>query len=217
MQLRRSVKAAAVASLTDARYFAALGVDYVGFAVGPGGISLAEAAAVREWIAGPLIVAECGDESAEQIATVTEHLRPDAVQVGAFSTAVAGVNVRAAGGDPELPVLQSFVLGGDLTLDLARSIVATTAAGASGYVCDARGLARDWTELRGQSAWLDWLGELSAEHPVWLEANVAAVDLDALLAALPRVGLQLRGGEEEAVGVKSFDELDALFERLEVE
>ena len=209
MLLRRPVKAAAVANLTDARYFAALGVDYLGFALEPGGIPLAEAVAVGEWVSGPRIVAECGSLPVERIAALCGELHPDAVEVGAFAR--PGEVAEATG----LPVLQVLPVGGDLTVDLARSIAGAGAA--SAYVVDAAAVPGGWGGLRENGSWVAWLRELGGSSEAYLEVGASADDLDDLLAALPAIGLQVRGGEEEAVGVKSFGELDAWFERLEVD
>ena len=209
MLLRRPVKAAAVASLTDARYFAALGVEYLGFALEPGGIPLAEAIAVREWVSGPQIVAECGGLPLDDVVELCRALRPDAVQVGPFA-AVGQVAEATA-----LPVLQAIPLDAGLTPDLVDA--QRTAAPPAALVVDATGVAGGWSGLRQNATWLPWLREVSAELPVLLELTATAEELEAILAELPEVGLQVRGGDEEAVGVKSFAELDAWFERLEVE
>lgn len=44
-----------ITHLTDARYFAAMGVDWMSFDLGPKGISLAAFNAIVEWVEGPLI------------------------------------------------------------------------------------------------------------------------------------------------------------------
>ena len=46
---------------------------------------------------------------------------------------------------------------------------------------------------------------------------VSPTDLAAFVEELAPLGLSVRGGAEEKVGYKSFDELDDLFELLEVE
>ena len=209
MLLRRPVKAAAVANLTDARYFAALGVEYLGFALEPGGIPLAEANAVREWVSGPQIVAECGGLPLDVVVELCGELRPDAVEVGPFA---AVGQVAAATG---LPVLRAIPIDADLTPDLVDAQL--TSARPAALVVDVTGVAGGWSGLRRNATWFSWLRAVSAELPVLLEGTATAGELDAVLTELPDVGLQVRGGDEEAVGVKGFDELDAWFERLEVE
>lgn len=209
MLLRRSVKAASVANLTDARYFAALGVEYLGFALEPGGIPWAEAAAVREWVSGPQIVAECGGMSAAAIVEACEALRPDAVEVGAFAKTV---DVAAA---TALPVLRRLPIGGDVTLDIARSITAGDQV--AGTVVDAASFPAGWGGLKGDGEWLAWVGELAGAGSVWLDVPLSGGELGEAMARLPRAGFQVRGGEEEAVGVKSFEELDEWFEVMEVD
>ena len=62
MNLRKKIKAGGIASLTDARYFSAMMVDYLGMplsgarALGPEIFS-----GIAEWVPGPTIVGELGD------------------------------------------------------------------------------------------------------------------------------------------------------------
>ena len=56
---------------------------------------------------------------------------------------------------------------------------------------------------------------LTAQFPALLQLSVAPETLPALLADWQPAGLLLRGGEEQQVGVKSFDEIEEIFEALE--
>jgi phosphoribosylanthranilate isomerase len=59
------------------------------------------------------------------------------------------------------------------------------------------------------------LQDCCSRYPVLLNINLSPAELPDFIALVQPLGLNLRGGDEERVGVKSFDELDAIFEGLE--
>jgi len=74
-----------------------------------------------------------------------------------------------------------------------------------------------WETIQNDPAWIEWLTETSADFPVLLDIPAPAEVLDDILTTLEPVGVQVHGGEEEAVGFKSYDELDEWMEVLQVE
>ena len=61
------------------------------------------------------------------------------------------------------------------------------------------------------------LHSLCQNYPIILSISVRSENLDDLLETIQPEGLSIKGGEEEKVGFKSFDEIDDLFEVLEIE
>ena len=63
---------------------------------------------------------------------------------------------------------------------------------------------------------LDAMKALTHEERLGHDLYMDITDLDFdLLDTLPEGGLVVQGGEEEKVGVKSFDQLDALYEWIQ--
>ena len=212
--LRTRVKAAAVANLTDARYFAALGVDYLGFALEPGSeghIGALEVAAFREWIEGPRIVGEFGGMPTPDIARLAAELDLHLVEVGPFGKTH---DAAAAAG---LPVLQRIPVGPELPPAVAQPILDANAAHVEAFVLDFSRGGLPWAALREERVWTEWLAATCADYPVLLDLPAPASAIEGLLGRFAPLGFQVRGGEEEAVGVKSFDDLDAWFDVLRVE
>ena len=211
--LRCRVKAAAVANLTDARYFAALGVDYLGFALEPGArgaVGELQVAAFREWIEGPALVGEFGHLPTDAIARQADSLALDVVQVGTFGDCGA---VASASGRP---VLQELALGGGLDIEAAHRIIDANAAHVQAFILDFARAGLHWDRLQEDPAWMRWLEEVCADYPVLLDVPAAPEQVVDILRGLNPEGLQLTGGEEEAVGLKSFAELDEWFEVLQL-
>jgi len=85
--LKTRVKASQITNLTDARYFAAWEVEWLGFNFDKGSENYIQPQvmkAIKEWVEGPKMVGEFSFSSAEDIRIAKEMLELDMVQVGMF-------------------------------------------------------------------------------------------------------------------------------------
>ena len=64
---------------------------------------------------------------------------------------------------------------------------------------------------------IDFLKSICEKYKIILGLDCASSDIGEIISAIAPYALSLTGGEEEKVGVKSFDELDELLDELEVE
>ncbi len=201
-------KVSAVNNLTDARYFAAKEVDYLGFNIEegtPGYLDPMYMKAIREWVAGPKIVGEFRGAPMAHVGAAQEFFGLDAVQLTAENH---GDNLQ------ELPGVEIILQVNSAmdTLALER-----TFRNAAPYVAC---FLLDFTETTNWEAILtensSFWNELFALRPTLLQADVSAEQLPKLMQKFKLGGLSLVGGEEEQVGVKSFDEMDEIFEALEL-
>ena len=201
------IKASNVTNLTDARYFAAKEVAYLGFTLEEGADGYLDPMymkAIREWIAGPLIVGEFFRMPIEHVAEAAAFYGLDAVQVaasshlGGLATLVGMEVVLHVDGNLERPVLEHIFreaapLVSCFLLDFSKN--------------------QDWESTLYTDT--DFWNELFELRPTLLQANLAAAHLPKLMKTFNLSGLSLVGGEEERVGVKSFDEIEEIFEVLE--
>jgi phosphoribosylanthranilate isomerase len=75
-----------------------------------------------------------------------------------------------------------------------------------------------WDDLRENSPFsLATIQEICTQYPVLLALNYQPQQIGSILDTLPLKGLHLSGGTEEKVGFKSFDDLDALLDLLEID
>lgn len=78
MSLKYAVKLSQVTNLTDARYAAGMGVDFIGFSFEPADLEnealLTQRAEIAQWIVGPQIVIEEKGLNAQQIETLYSAL-----------------------------------------------------------------------------------------------------------------------------------------------
>ncbi len=172
--LKSKIKISDITHLTDARYFAAWGVDYLTFNIDPESSTFVSPPVFKEiveWVAGPAIVL--------QTPAHTEEIWLNEYKV-------EGIDICLEMPSDEEGVsyifreenLVSVVIKGNLK-DISANNIST------------------YTD-RGTEVYID--------SPVSKADLQAAIDLG--------VGLVLRGGEEEQVGVKSYEDLDEIFEEL---
>lgn len=185
MTNKRQIIATGITNLTDARYFAAMGVDWMGFDLRKEPrISIEQMHAIMDWVEGPQWLVEVGDERTEGIPKeVTCIIHP----VGSHPTTWTGTCVKR-------------LTPGETPGISANPVLVTLSS-----------------DEHTQRAQLDQLADLQASTTVWLNADWTANIMENVLAKLPRAGIVLTGSSEEAVGVKAYDIVDALFELFETE
>ncbi len=208
------IKASEIGNLTDARYFSAWGVDWLGFSLdseNPAYIGPTQISAMREWLSGPGIVAEMGPFSdADLLLQAVEILKPDALQIGQF-TALEALKTL----DGSLTIIKEQIPDSlDLLADLEfewREWAGT----ADFFLLNLEKNGFSWSELKKDSEKLGQLKNLCANFSVMLSTVFDATELSEIIETLKPYGISVKGGEEEKVGMKSYDELDAFFETLE--
>ena len=214
--LKTKVIAGPIAHLTDARYFAAWEVAWLSFPLDPqteNPVSPEQLAALREWIEGPRIVGIFDLTPAGEIAAYARQRELDTIQLGPFYSLAAARELAEAG----WPVLKEIIVEGYSDADdieqrlrehapLVEAVILNFSKGGITYEDLAQGTPLALDTLRG------WCGA----YPVLLDLHASSHTAAHLLEDLQPAGLAVQGGEEEQVGVKNFEELDAFFESLEV-
>ncbi len=188
--MKTKIKISSVNNLTDARYFAAWGVEFLGFDINPESpafISPPLFKEISEWVEGPQIVLEAGKiVDKDWLHTYLEQNPASIIQweygygpIGSFN----GFEVSA---------LQS-------RNDNLRSenIVIQSTLGINAFS------AQD----------LQYLIDIRDSRSIYLDVPFLHEEWDDFMN-LNLDGLVLRGGLEEKTGFKSYDELDLIFENI---
>ena len=213
--LATKVLASGVTHLTDARYFAAWEVAYLAFPVGEGPgerISWDYVAALREWVEGPAIVAELPPAADPALwlpllgaHSFTTVLLPSPLAPAAAPLLAAGLEVIA-----RVPVE-----GYQSAEDVAERLTALP-EGALALLDFAAGGITYNDLAAGYPFGTDALESLLRKRDCLLEMAVPADVVKTFVETSAVHGLAVRGSSEEKVGYKSFDDLDDLFEALEI-
>lgn len=194
MNLKTSVIATEVTNLTDARYFAAWGVDAMSFCIDPHHDTFMAAEAIKEiidWVEGPRYLSYIPSIDIDaSVAETHKSIGLDGVMIGAYTDSNAAIDVSPR-------VYQEYFLT-ENTQPVEESLL----------------IVKLNAEL-SQDRQIELLNALAESNEVYVDGIQGKDQLDELLKKTSIKGIVLRGGAEEKVGFKSYDELDELFEYLE--
>ncbi len=211
--LKTKIKASAVNNLTDARYFAAREVEWLGFRLSGDpktAISLVGAKAIAEWVDGVKLVGEFDFATAEEITGADEQLHFDAVQVGMYTPAVTLEKL------PNLTFIKEVVVERNSSEAEIEAHLSAYTNCCTYFLLDFTKAGINWEELKTDKPLsLNFLKHLFSKNKILLALDFQASEAQLVIETLQPEGLSLTGGTEEKVGFKSFDELDDIFDSLE--
>jgi phosphoribosylanthranilate isomerase len=197
--LRTRVYAGPVFNLTDARYFASYGADWLGFDFNPDSpayLSPEQAVEIKGWLHGVRCIGEFGGQDADNIEGMAGFAQLDGILLPADQAHLA----------ERLPDLPLLVQASPEIPDFA---LATLPAQTEAIVLD----LREWPSAE----WPEQVARFAEHAPVLVDLAVPAEELLATLEQIDASGIRLRGGAEVQVGMKRFEALDAFMGVLEEE
>jgi phosphoribosylanthranilate isomerase len=210
--LKLKIKASQITNLTDARYFAAKEVEWLSFNFAEKTDNYIEpmrARAMFDWVEVPYLIGEFNGFDAEGVNFYAESWGLKAVQVGdntevfdlksdyILKEITVDANSTAEELSRQMLPLKNIVAAFELNFDVNILSFSNLKSG------------------RGPLSINDLFGLCEAFNII-LNIDFQLVELEEIMNLKP-FGLSLKGGEEERVGVKSFDELDDIFDKLEIE
>jgi len=207
------IKAAGIRSLTDARYFSAWNADWLSFAGGDvtGALQPEEISAIIEWVEGPHAVIEFGMDGAEAILDSATRAGVQGIQVGQFFP----VSDLAALGS--FTIFQEYVIEPDLTPETLEQFLEERDDLVDYYVFDFSKNALSWSIVGSGGIYPDipTLQKICGSRAIFLDMPLTSGELRSMIENLHPWGLNIKGGDEEKVGFKSFADLDDIMEVLE--
>lgn len=219
--LRIKIKASDITNLTDARYFAAKEVEWLCFNFVEGSASYItpmKARAIIEWVDVSQIVGDFGNMSAEEI---NAYISPSTGK--AEEVALQGVLVGNRASVDTIKGIRNQSVIKDIWVEkftnpdyLMREMSAFAPYVAAFQLSFDKG-GISWEDLNNPNAMINKadLATICAKFKVILSIDFEQAHLDDILS-LNLYGLNVKGSEEERIGVKSFDDLDEIFETLEI-
>ena len=213
--LKIKVKASDITSLTDARYFAAKEVEWLSFNFTEGVaayIQPMKARAIFEWVEGVRIVGEFGNLSGDEINFYTEGWSLQAVQVGHSMTLEEILKIQ------NVPIIKEIIIEAWSDVQFLNKELTACKPFVEAFQLNFDKNNTDWQFLKsGKSALtMSDLKQICEDFKIILNIDFETDMLDEILE-LKLYGLNLKGSEEEKVGIKSFDELDEILDSLEAE
>lgn len=180
-----------IANLTDARYFAAWGVEAMAYNIEPsatGSLTSAQLNEIVNWVEGPDVIIKMeGLQVPENLTEVKAAIDVQGVIIGPYIEA------------GELPVFEN--------------VYRICSLEDGGQDSDHLILSFPFEIGKISNQQKEKILTMTGGKEVFLDANFTASDLGQI-AELGFVGIILKGGEEEKVGFKSYDELDEILETI---
>jgi phosphoribosylanthranilate isomerase len=185
MSLITKVKAGSISSLSDARYFAGMGVDWLGFDVNPASESYVSAELYKNmagWVAGPKRVLEfSAPMSNESMQTIIAEYVPDFIQISLEQVSHTPLD------KPTMATASLETLDTQLLTDVASRIQ---------YLI---------LNCRQPFEHQEKLVQASRHARILLVVEPDCLDIKKMVAELPMEGIALRGSKELKPGLKDYD------------
>ena len=208
--LKTKIKASRITNLTDARYFSAWEVAYIGFNLEEGNDSYIQpmnVKAMKEWLEGPQFVGEFGSfVEVESVVNLVDALGLDAVQVG---TLCSQETIQALH-EKEIPIIKEITWNETSTWEAIQQEYTDLAPFVELFLIDFSQNNFAIDDMKEQ------IINICQLHPTFIDANIKGADAEKFLEETKAFGFSIKGGDEEKVGYKSFDDLDDIFEALEI-
>lgn len=174
--------ASSISNLTDARYFAAWAVEALSFDLNK--VDRDEYFAIKDWVEGVKILLETTEEFSD-----LEIHEADGI-------------IYMIDND----VKDHDVLSSQTKVSASLSIIEKLSF-AEGQILRA---GNEWHQLNKEEQ-INWI-KFAKDNRCFLDLPLSIADLETYAESDLIYGLVLRGGDEEKVGFKSYDELDQIFD-----
>lgn len=199
MSFLSNIKISNVTNLSDARYAAAVGINYIGFCFDSDStnyIAPIKAKEMIDWITGSHIVAEFGNQSLDEIKDISELLNVDVIELN--NTILPD----------ELPCLEKAIIK---KIDLSVYTLAQLNTELQAYknYCDAFHL---FTSQNNIAIPENDLIDVCANYKIIWGLPVTNNTVLAIINGVKPYAINVSGGQEEKAGIKDFDELNDLLE-----
>lgn len=195
--LKTQVKVSSIANLSDARYCAGMGVEWLGFPLQE--ITLERFTEIRNWLAGVQIVGEFTKATADQVREAVAIYQPDVIEVDSSVSLVA---------------IQSIDVSKILRVNIDTDNLPAIFAASAPYVSHFLLVGDSADSLIGMEASVEiW----AAQYPIILGLDIPEDDLDEWVEQSSIQGIGLVAGEEDRPGFRDFTDLMTILEKLETE
>ena len=199
---KTNIYAGAIANLTDARYFAAWYVDWMGFDLEsclttPENVH--QFLEIKNWLDVDTFVGEfSGLGDIEQMKNILSHLDINAVKFGPFCPKYVLEEFR------HMTIFKELIFENQTSLQNLRDNISAGEMYVNHYI------------IKGQSnCQVHYLDEAFPDKSFYLDLpNIAKFLKQGLLDSPLCEGIIVKGSDEEKVGVKDFSTLDEVYEEL---
>lgn len=204
--LKTTVIVNGINNLSDARYCAGMGADMMGFNLDDNAAGSLSEEAFKEiagWVSGVKLVGEFKETESDTIKEIAEKLNLDMVQL---NKQYLIDEIKAI----SKPVIQRAHFNKDtIEAELVEEMELYKDAVAYFLL-----YSYDFTTIDDTN--INFLRDLASKYKVIVGFGIEKGNITNVLAQINPAGIGLQGGHEIKPGLKTFDELEEIFEALEV-
>lgn len=204
MNFRTKIKFGNITNLSDARFAAAAGFDYIGFCFDSSDINCIapiKAQQIIEWTQGNLIVAEFGNQTIDVIGSICDLLKMDMIEVNndLLPDEIAQL---------EKPVIKKIDLTRFNSEGLKKEIEAYKNVVYAFHV---------FSSNKAQNVDSKDMIKLFDEQKIIWGLPIDSSTVNQIIESLKPYAFNISGGDEEKPGYKDFEELNDLLEKITLE
>jgi len=189
------IKLSNITNLSDARFAAAVGIDYIGFCFDTNDVSYippVKAKEIFEWTSGAIIVAEFGEQSMNEIKDISELLSVDFIEIG---NTIMPDELSTF----QIPLIKKIDLDKFEKTTLTKEIEAYKATCQAFHLFSSSG--KDDFDR-------DTLKELCVNNLIIWGLPLDLFNTKNIIDTYNPFALNVSGGNEEKPGIKDFDEMN---------
>ena len=213
--LKTQIKANRINNLTDARYFSARGANWLTYDMDKESVDYLEPPklmAITGWVEGPLTVAKFQKQKIEEIKALKKLLDFDVAEMG-MNYSIE--DIMALEG---MKIQKTIIITPGLRVEDLEKEMDPFKDLVDSYILDFQKYKMSWNEIFDDPPFsISILKEFCKKNKVILDIPFEASETEQILVEMNPYGLCVAGGIEEKVGMKSYDELDEVFDCLEVD
>lgn len=201
--INKKIKGSHITNLTDARYFAAWGAEWLGFCVDTLSNNYMlpeEIIEIKDWIDGCKITLEFGIQDFNEINALVEKIKPQAIEIPiqSYHKDFESLDTEIILRIDSIDSMSSILINPNIYFLIAFSELQLT-----------------WDKIKVNTELLNLLKSLAVQVNLIVDLDFSKNNIKEIVEKIPFYAINLKGGEEEKVGLKSFDELDEILEVLE--
>lgn len=204
MSLKTEVKVGHISNLSDARYCAGMGVQYLGFSMDRNTehyVDQKTLKSIKDWIVGPVIVGEFPDlnVSKNDIPDILEDI--DCIEISEPASISASAEIN-------LPLILRLDIATFQSKEELEKIMARTKDGVLFFILEKSSvsLVQDTDIIR-----------LASQYKIMIGYGIDKNSIHTWINGTDIFGISLKGGTEIKPGYKDYDELAVILEQIEVD
>jgi phosphoribosylanthranilate isomerase len=192
--IKTNIKIGSITNLSDARWAAAAGVDFMGFCFNAGNpffIPPVKAKEIMEWTTGVQVIAEFNEMPLQDISAIAELLQVDFIQV---ENDITNNDLKSVG----VPFIKSI----DVSKFSNKEILDIASAYKDAFAFNLNASNNNYD--------CDFLVSFCKDYPVIWSLEADEKSIQQIIASFKPFAINLQAGFEEKTGLKEYDKLDML-------